>query len=104
MRTEQNIIDNQEELNKLFLTTENKKVWVTMTDKFLSHWGKADGKINKYIVECENYEQAQTIKRNAELRSEMKYISICVTKPYFNSKRYLESNVKFKDLGEIWTK
>ena len=25
-------------------------VYVTMTDKFMSGWGEAEGKINKYVI------------------------------------------------------
>lgn len=81
-----------------------KKYYVTMTDKFMSGWGKAEGKINKYIVECDNIDQACIIERNAHKRSEMKYINICCRLPRYNSSRYYCSQVKFEDLGEIWTK
>ena len=35
--------------------------YVTMTDKFMSGWGRAEGKINKFVVECETREKAETI-------------------------------------------
>ena len=53
-----------------------KKYWVTMTDKFMSGWGMAAGLINKYIIECDNYKDAETIERNAHKRSEMKHVNI----------------------------
>ena len=65
--------------------------WVTMTDKFMSGWGKAEGKTNKYIVPCETWEQAEIVKENAERRSEMKYVNICANKPRYNKKYYFES-------------
>jgi len=77
------------------------KIYVTMTDKFLSGWGNAQGKTNKFIIECENFEQAETIKRNAEKRREMKYINICINKPRYG-KNVLESWKTYDDLGEIW--
>ena len=55
--------------------------YVNMTDKFMSGWGKADGLINKYCVECDNYDQALQIEKAASDRSEMKYINICSIKP-----------------------
>lgn len=79
-----------------------KKVYVTMTDKFLSGWGKAEGKINKLIIICDDYTQAQTIKHNAQKRREMKFINICVNKPNYNKKRFLESWKTYDELGEIW--
>lgn len=72
-----------------------------MTDKFLSGWGMAQNKTNKFIVECENWEQAQTIERNAHRRSEMKYINICINKPRYGA-NVLESWKTFDELGGMW--
>ena len=55
--------------------------FVTMTDLFFSGWGGAEGKTNKFIVVCKNWQQAQIIERNAKKRSEMRYINICMKKP-----------------------
>ena len=65
--------------------------WVTMTDKFMSGWGEARDKINKYILPCESYDQAIIVADNAARRSEMKYINIRTTAPYYNKDRYKES-------------
>jgi hypothetical protein len=81
-----------------------KKYYVSMTDKFMSNWGMSEGKTNKYIVECETFEQAETIERNANKRSDMKYINISSNKPYYNKRDYLISLVSYSDLGEIWKK
>lgn len=77
--------------------------YVVMTDKFMSRWGMAQGKTNKFIVECETYQQAETIYQNAQRRSEMKYINIHYKKPRFAS-NVLESWKTFDELGEIWKK
>jgi hypothetical protein len=79
-------------------------IYVTMTDKFMSGWGEAEGKINKYVIECETQQQAQICAKNAKKRSEMKYINIVSKKPYYNQERYLVSLKKFSELGSIWTK
>jgi hypothetical protein len=79
-----------------------KKYYVTMTDKFLSGWGRAEGKINKMIVVCDTYEQAETIERNASQRPEMKYINITDKKPYYNTSRYHVSWKEYSKLGAIW--
>ena len=71
--------------------------YVTMTDKFMSGWGLAENKTNKLVFICENYEEAQTVAKNAENRSEMKYINICTDKPRYDSKRYL---TQFKTIEE----
>jgi hypothetical protein len=75
--------------------------YVSMTDKFMSGWGGAEGKTNKFIIECETMEQAETIQRNARRRSEMKYINICIDKPRYGA-NVVESHKTFEQLGEIW--
>lgn len=81
----------------------NKKIYVTMTDKFMSGWGMAANKKNKFIVVCDNWQQAETIQRNAEKRSEMKYVNICTSKPRYAA-NVLETWKTFDELGTIWTK
>lgn len=80
---------------------KTSKFYVTMTDKFMSGWGHAANKTNKFIVICDNWEQAETIERNAKKRSEMKYINICANKPRYGA-NVLESWKNFDDLGEVW--
>lgn len=62
--------------------------YVSMTDKFLSGWGKADGKINKLVLECDSMGEATTVEINAKDRSEMKDIAVHGHKPHFNTKKY----------------
>ena len=81
-----------------------RKYYVTMTDKAMSGWGMAKNKTNKYVVICDTHEQAQIIEKNAKKRSEMIYINITSKKPYYNSKRFVVSERRFDELGEIWTK
>ena len=84
-------------------TPVKTKYYVTMTDKFMSGWGQAKGKINKYVVECDTYDQADRVERNAKRRDEMKYINIVVGRcPSYDKRRYLVSLKKYKDLGEVW--
>lgn len=78
--------------------------WVSMTDTFMSGWGKAQGKINKYVVACDTLEQAETIERNAKKRSEMKSISVHSKMPYYTPTRYVVTWKDYNELGEIWTK
>ena len=66
--------------------------WVTMTDKFMSDWGYAEGLINKLIFDCETFDQALIVVDNAEVRSEMKHVNIRTTKPYYSPSRYLAQN------------
>ena len=68
--------------------TMNKKYYVTMTDKFMSGWGRAEGKINKLIIECNSFEEAQIVYDNACRRREMKYVNIVSSKPYYSASKY----------------
>ena len=68
-----------------------RKFYVCMTDKFMSGWGLAQGKINKLVIECETYIEAAIVYNNAKHRSEMIYINIRNTKPYYNKNRFLVS-------------
>lgn len=76
--------------------------FVTMTDKFLSGWGGASGRIAKFVIVCETIEQAETIERNARKRSEMKNVSICTKRPNYSAKRYQTTFQAFDNLGSIW--
>ena len=78
-------------------------VYVTMTDKFMSGWGVAQGKINKLVIECDTMEQAEIIEKNAHKRSEMKAINITQRKPAYSPEKYVTSWKYFSDLGAIWT-
>ena len=64
-------------------------VYVSMTDKFMSGWGKADGKINKLVFECDTYEQAEIVAENARNRSDQKNVNICLNRPSYPASRYL---------------
>lgn len=65
--------------------------YVTMTDKFMSGWGYARNKTNKLVIICETMEEAQIVYNNACNRSEMKYINIRSSKPYYNERSYYTS-------------
>jgi hypothetical protein len=84
-------------------TTNKQKYYVAMTDNFMSGWGKAQGKTNKLVIECDTYEQAALIEKNARTRSEMKYINICTKKPYYRS-NVLVSMKHFSDMSGMWLK
>lgn len=79
------------------------KIYVTMTDKFMSGWGMAKGKINKLIFECDNYQEAIIVANNAESRGDQKYINICSKKPHYNSEKYF-AQYKTKEDYPAWYK
>ena len=54
--------------------------YVTMTDRFMSGWGRAP-RTNKLIFLCDDMTEAQTVEENARNRSDQKYINICGSRP-----------------------
>jgi len=80
----------------------NKAYYVTMTDSFMSGWGKAKGKTNKYVIGCDTHKQANTVAKNAKKRSEMKYVNICLNKPRYKKDGYIISYTTYSQLGDIW--
>lgn len=73
------------------------KYYVTMTDKFLSGWGCAAGKTEKYVIVCSTMQQAITAAAIAKKRSEMRYISIRTTRPYYDKRFYHSTFVNITD-------
>ena len=67
------------------------EVYVTMTDKALSGFGNAYKKINKLVIECNTWQEAEIVAANASRRSEMKYVNICTKKPSYPANKYLTS-------------
>ena len=59
--------------------------YVTMTDRFMSGWGMAKDVDNKVVVFCDTYEEAEIVEANASARSEMKYVNIRSTRPYYKN-------------------
>ncbi len=57
--------------------------YVSMTDRFMSGWGKADSKINKLVIECETKEEADIVKGNAKGRSEMSEVVVFKERPEY---------------------
>jgi len=78
-------------------------LYVTMTDKFMSGWGMAEGQINKLVLECKDLHEAMIVEKNAQNRPEMIYINICSNKPHYNSERYYTS-FKTKNEYDYWYK
>jgi hypothetical protein len=60
-----------------------------MTDKFLSGWGKAQGKANKLVFTAETYEEAKIVADNAKHRGDMLRVSISHSRPKYDPKHYL---------------
>ncbi len=73
--------------------------YVTMTDKFMSGWGKAREKTNKLVISCDTMSEALIVEANALSRDEMKYVNIRSTKPYYNNDGYFVSRHDKSDYG-----
>lgn len=71
--------------------------YVTATNKFLSGWGTAEGKINKLVVTCENMAQAEEVQAALRDRGDMKYINIRTSKPAYSPARYVISSYVYDE-------
>lgn len=77
------------------------RYYVRMTDKFMSGWGRAEGKINVLVVECDTWEQAAAIEKAAHERREMRRVQICSTPPRERA-GLLISRKPFSDFAGPW--
>lgn len=55
--------------------------YVTMTDRFLSGWGCAEGKLAKYVATCDSYAEAKVVADNATKRGDQKHVNVRSSKP-----------------------
>ena len=79
------------------------KMYVSMTDTFLSDWGLSKGKINKLIFECDNYEEVMIVLNKAKNRKEMKYIKVHDKMPKYKENKYFVQ-IKNKNDYPNWYK
>ncbi len=76
-------------------------IYVRMTDKFMSGWGKAKGSRNVHVVECDTRAQADEIEAAALSRSEMQRVMILPTEPRAR-KGVIYTRRHYRDLGAVW--
>ena len=55
--------------------------YVVCVDTFLSEWGKAQNKINRLILPCKDFAEAEVVCDNARGRGDMKSVHIHSEKP-----------------------
>lgn len=67
---------------------ETKKIYVWATDKFLSGWGRAEGKIHKQVAVCENWQEAGKMLAGFTKDDSYKNVNWSYNKPYFTPSRY----------------
>lgn len=85
-------------------TIGNKPYYVAMIDKFMSGWGPAKGKTNKFIIGCDTAEEAEIVYNNALDRDEMKNVSIYQGKKPPTNKNTLISYREKENCGVWFTK
>ena len=76
--------------------------FVAMKDNFMSGWGRAAGRTNVFVVECDDAQQVEQIRIAAATRPEMKNVR-CLKNPPRDSIATLVSRRHFNELGPIWT-
>ena len=75
-----------------------------MVDTFMSGWGKAEGKQNILIFECENKAEAYTVARYASTRNDQRDIHVYREDqqlPEFNPKKFYVQH-KTKSEYPLW--
>ena len=77
-------------------------IYVVMTDNFMSGWGPAEGKRNRFVVSCDTDKQADQIIRAANERSEMSGVGVVSVEPR-DTNMDLVTLRQFHTLGEAWT-
>ena len=76
--------------------------YIKMVDNFFSDWGRAAGKTNLYVIECDTQEQADQIKVAAERRPEMDRVRQVAHEPKSNG-AILVTLTHYNSLGQVWT-
>ena len=65
-----------------------EKIYVTCNDASMSGWGRAENKINKIVIECNDLRQAKRVMTNLKGESQYKHINICKKKPSSDLSKY----------------
>ena len=85
---------------KITLSADETKYFVSATDKFLSGWGLASGKIAKRVIICDNRQQAVTmcdrLQRPAACMSRINY-TVSSFGPYYSPSKYVVSFDVYSD-------
>lgn len=84
------------------VTLDGSEWFVTMTDKFMSGWGCADGKIAKRIIICQTHADAETLRDRiaGNKRTQMTRVNVTPRLPYYTPSRY--TTTYEKDDGNLF--
>jgi hypothetical protein len=84
-------------------STDNNTWFVCATDKMLSGWGRAEGKISKRVVICNDRETAFRVADNM-MKSSFIYVNCHRGHlPYYRPSRYVVS-INHADDCPLWNK
>lgn len=71
------------------VTLTGNEWFVTMTDKTMSGWGLAEGRISKFVVICKTHGEAETLRdRIVANAKSMTYVKVTPTLPNYPVRRY----------------
>ena len=70
--------------------------YVSMTDNFMSDWGRAEGLINRLVLICDTLAEAETVFDYALSRSEMRRVTISSTPPAYFHRRWQETGDEYE--------
>jgi len=60
-----------------------QKIYVAATDKFMSGWGRAEGKINRIVFECDGWDEANRVADMLEARGDMIRVRTSMRRPSY---------------------
>ena len=63
--------------------------YVTLTDTFMSGWGKAKNLTNRLVFPCEDMDEAIGVSEYAKSRTDTKNVRICTVKPQIKPWQYV---------------
>ena len=71
--------------------------YVTCTDTFMTGWGTCQNRISKFVIVCDNYNDAYIAQQRMSEQPCFKYVRICANKPHYPESRY---HTSFKTFAE----
>ena len=77
------------------------KYYVTATDKFMSGWGRCEGKTMKRVIVCNTLQEAKKVEDAMTTKSARldgyRNVRVSVNKPHYSAVRYLVSFYPFAE-------
>tara|TARA_R110002012_G_scaffold170775_2_gene335356 strand:+ start:3574 stop:3867 length:294 start_codon:yes stop_codon:yes gene_type:complete len=64
--------------------------YITLTDTFMSGWGKARNLTNRLILPCASLDEAARVEQYAKSRKDTKNVRFCTTKPQIGIGQYAQ--------------